>query len=179
VILDGAMLMRYSGHEVVVVLDDLNELCAARLSVNADFRREARKSRKAECENMARLLDAADHAGRRLKALRLGVADVFELLDEQILEELFPDFPGHQAARDAYRREERKGQNYWGYLEDALGLPAKAVDTYERVAGEMRRRGRVPPLAETLVRQVETLAERSDNLGLRDGLEGRETGKTE
>lgn len=161
VIVEGDVLLRYCAHRAAVVFDKLNAACVGRLRRDRAFRREVYGKASTECKNMVQLLDAADRVERVLTPLPLEAPDMFDLLDDEVLRELFPSWPGHAEAQLAYGLERPRDKSYWKHLRDGYGA-GKEVATLAAAAVRMRELGRVPTVLEALVEQAERLAEDAD-----------------
>ena len=160
VIVEGDVLLRYCSHRAAVVFDSLSDECIRRLR-DPEYRTQVyqRKPRSStECINMAKLLDAAAEAQREIEPLPLEALDMFDLLDDQTLREIFPRWPGHAEAQLAHGLEKPRDRSYWDHLRTEYGAD-KTVDVLGRAAARMRDLKLIPAVLEKLVSDAERLAD--------------------
>lgn len=107
---------------------------------------------------MAELLQTARNVGVEVEALPHPGQDVFDLLDERVIKELFPHFPGHRVARHAAAAERTKsGLRFKEFYEREYGIRMYA-ETYRQVALRMAAEGAVSPALTEVIERCERLA---------------------
>ena len=151
------MLIRFTRAAIAVVFDKLDRAVIARLQSDREFREESLRSRETELQAMASLLHRAAENGREVRPLALPVPDIFDALDEVILCDQYPRFPGHVDAHAAWEAEKRKIPNRKIFYQDRFGIP-NAVETYRKIAGVMRSLDRIPEELRDLGANLERMA---------------------
>ncbi len=106
---------------------------------------------------MASLLHKAAENQREVHPIALPVPDIFDALDEEILRDQFPKFPGHEEANSAWESEKAKVPNRKIFYHERYGIP-NSIDTYRKVAALMRSFDRIAPELRELGVQLELLA---------------------
>jgi hypothetical protein len=127
------------------------------------LRAALRDKKNTELYAVAQLLRTAQHVERDadLEVLSIPAADIFFLLDGDVIRELYPQYPGHEEAQAACREAARvagHGVKWKDFFENEFGVPSD-LTLHERVSARMRDRGMVPEEVRGLVEQ---LAEWSD-----------------
>lgn len=139
-VLDSEIVLRYSSAAVAVWLDrvpaelvaDLLADAKAAISISND------KSKTPEIRTMAKLVATAAEHGREVAPVPHPGADIFDLLNEDAIRQLFPTYPGHEAA---HRAADEAGigfkqhcQNAYGIRSDVAGLRRIAVEMVNRAS---------------------------------------------
>ncbi|MGD9571373.1 MAG: hypothetical protein AB7V62_05780 [Thermoleophilia bacterium] len=159
VIVEGDVLLRYCATRAAVAFDSLSAKCVEQLRNDLVFRRKAYAQRgSTECKNMAQLLDAADRVERDIAPLPLDAPDMFDLLDDEVLRESFPEWPGHAEAQRAYGLDRPRDGGYWTHVRAEYGA-GKEVAVLAAAAARMRELGRIPLVLEALMEKAERLAD--------------------
>jgi predicted ATPase len=156
-IVEHDVLIRFTRATIAVVFDKLDRKTIARLQADDTFRRESLRSRQTELQAMASLLHKAAENERDVHPVALPVPDIFDALDEDMLRDQFPDFPGHAAGNEAWEREKAKIPNRKVFHQERYGVP-NAIDTYRKIAALMRSLDRIPEELQELGAQLELLA---------------------
>jgi hypothetical protein len=114
--------------------------------------KEASRSPGTEAKAVERLLDLARREERRLHLVGHGSGDIFDLIDDEILQGLARNakrtWPGHQEARRA------GGAKWKQKYRDMYGLDPLDETLYAAAGRAMRRTGRVPPDLQRLVDDI-------------------------
>ena len=155
-IVEHEVLIRFTRARLAIVLDKLDADVVRRLVGDEAFRHESLRSRQTELQAMASLLQNAAVNRRDVCPFALPVDDVFDALDEGIIEDQFPKYPGHDAARAAFAGQ-KKVSNRKRFYEERFGV-ANGVATYRRLAALMRSFDRVPDVLDDLASAVERFA---------------------
>jgi hypothetical protein len=91
---------------------------------------------------MASLLQNAVRNGRQVTPLALPVDDIFDALDEDIIRDQYPSFPGHAAANAAWEADRKRSPNRKSFYEQKYGVP-NSEETYRSLAALMRSLDRI------------------------------------
>jgi hypothetical protein len=156
-IVEHDVLIRFTRATIAVVFDKLERETIARMQTDENFRQESLRSRQTELQAMASLLHRAAENQRDVHPMALPVPDIFDALDEDVLRDQFPDFPGHESGNAAWEREKAKIPNRKLFYQERYGVP-NAIDTYRKVAALMRSLDRIPEELQELGAQLELLA---------------------
>lgn len=156
-------LMRVSGANVAVWLDGVDRDYVERVTTHPEIAEdEARRAGAQEPQIIARLVAEASKIGRTINPIGVDSPgyDVFDLLDESVIRERFPEFPGHKEARSRFEEKVTSGgakpgewKNYW---QKWFGI---SVDeqTCGELAAEMRRTDRITEPLRQVVDHVRSL----------------------
>lgn len=157
-IVDSELLLRYTTAKAAAALDDLALEELQRLKTDEEFLQESLRSRKLTLSAMANLVMNARTYGREVEPFGYPKQDIFDLLDEDILKETYPDFPGHDKARTEWRQSRRDGEGWKDFYLRQYGIPQGIGELYVPVADVMQERGRIPPELEELADELERYA---------------------
>ncbi len=150
-LVDSELVMRFTTAKLALLLDNVAEKTCRRIRDDAMERRRLAKEGSTEEQAMAQTMDAAYRLERDLRPIPLPCHDAFDLLDEGILTERYPSFPGHAVARERHPKRWKEG------YDRAYGIvvgPPLFLD----VAEEMAKRGDKPPTLQQVVSSVTELA---------------------
>ena len=133
-IIDAEIVPRYSSAAVAVWLDRVPAEALAKIM--ADPMSAARvandKSQTPEIRTVAKLVAAAAHYGREVTPIPHPGGDIFDLLDERTITQLFPSFPTHHEARQAAHAAGMSQKQYYrtayGISSDVAGLRKIALE---------------------------------------------------
>ncbi|MCB0859465.1 MAG: ATP-binding protein [Solirubrobacterales bacterium] len=152
-------LLRFSNAKIAVWLDGINSSYVEAVTSNPKIaEEEARKAGAREPGTVAKLVHESNRLARTIEPVGVDSPgyDVFDLIDEEVIKERFPKFPGHNDARERFAekveaREAHQGEwkNYWRKWFEVT------VDekTLGELAAEMRRTNRITePLRQVLNR---------------------------
>ncbi len=156
-IVEYDVLIRFTRAQLAVVFDKLDRQTIDRLLTDTAFRRESLRSRRTELQAMASLLQKAIDNDRRVQPLPLPVADIFDALDQQILIDQYPRFPGHAEANTAWESLQERFPNRKIFYQDEYGVPNE-IETYKKVAALMRSLDRIPDTLRNLGADLERMA---------------------
>lgn len=158
-VVDSEMVLVWTAVQVAVLLDNLIEEDWAALEADPEYcRTQARKSSSTELQAMAAVLTRARDVGREIVPVGIPVPDIFDLLDEDVLTQRFPKYPGHQAARDAWAEASGKQKINWkAYYRDQFDIVVEP-SLFGEIARAMAANGTSPPAAENLVTRLEELS---------------------
>ena len=115
-----ASLLRFTDAEVAVWLDKISPDFAARLLEDPTWAKEQTHAAKTDEEmHLAKLACEAEKLGRTIHPISAHppADDVFDLLDEEVIRDEWPEFPGHAAALEAFRNAELPAssrKNFYG-----------------------------------------------------------------
>ncbi len=163
-------LLSMSLAKPAVWLDSVPRDYAEKLIANPEFARdESRKSNAREKEVLARIV-VESHAAER-EIFPVGPSspgyDVFDLLDEKTIRDLFGrNFPGHEKARATWEERVAQGakqgdwKNFWRI---EFGVPVDEASCRE-IALQMRQSGRITEPLKEVVDQVVALSTRRTQL---------------
>lgn len=152
-------LFRFTSAPIVAMVDSLTRAEIMPLFEDDADLEAALTDKRTELVAVAQLRKTALAAERDIHVVGIGVPDVFDLLDEDVIQELSAGaFPGHEAARSAACKErEASGTGWKKFYERAYGLPIDRV-TFERAALRMAERRRKPQALKDVLLEVERLA---------------------
>lgn len=159
-ILEAEVLMRFTSAPAAVWLDNVPAEVIAKLKSDREFALQAEKyDKNDEVRTMAKLLLTAEKIGKEVEPLPQPCTDVFDLLDEEILRDFYPNFPGHAAAVGLWRAEKERGgpKNRKKFYEQRFAIPAD-VEAFSRVARKMAEEGRRPAALQEVIDSCERLA---------------------
>lgn len=140
-VVDAEVLLRWTGALPAIMLDHVAAADWQRLEADPEFRRkEASSGKHLESRVLARILERSVALDRPVVALPIAQADIFDVLDEEIVKQCFGAFPGHFAARQAAARSPQGWKSFYRseYRVDVT------PDTVERIAVEMALASIVP-----------------------------------
>jgi energy-coupling factor transporter ATP-binding protein EcfA2 len=145
---DSEILMRFTAVRTGLLFDQLTSDEVRQLVTDAQFRMEALGSRSTELKAMARVIQNAVALEREIVPLSIPVHDVFDLLDEELIRERYPSFPGHRTAREI------AADRGWKHLyKERFGIDLLEDElVFEEISRRMRETARVqhPALARLL-----------------------------
>ncbi|UGS35338.1 hypothetical protein [Capillimicrobium parvum] len=156
-IVEHEVLVKFTRARLAVVFDKLEPAVIQRLLDDADFRQESLRSRDTELNAMASLLQNAAVNDRTVQPFALPVDDIFDALDEEVLRDQFPKYPGHGMASEEWQRNRRDNGNRKRFYEDRYDVPNHAT-TYKRIAALMRTLDRIPQPLTAFATEVERFA---------------------
>ena len=155
-VIDVDALLRYSGAKAAVLLDDLSIETVSRLQNEEGFRHESLRSPDITLSKMAQLVESARLHGRLVEPFGLPSHDIFGMLDEQILQEEYPRFPGHEAALQDWKNS---GEKAWkAFFSEQYGIPQEIDLLYVPIADGMRERDVIPATLLALIDDIERYA---------------------
>lgn len=159
-VVDSEIVLGWTGARLAILLDNLVEAEWEQLATDDQYCLEqSRKPAKTELKAMADVLLRSKAVGRDILPLGIPVDDIFDLLDEDLLRERFPSFPGHSAARAAWEDAcATKRVNWKTYYADKFQLEIEPT-LFGEIGGEMAARGVRPAETEKLVKQLVGLTE--------------------
>jgi hypothetical protein len=157
--LDAEVMLRLTAAPAAAWFDNVPTEFVDRLHREADFALAAAKDRSdpSERRDMARLVRSATKQGRRVEPIPHPGKDVFDLLDERTIIELFPDFPGHSAARKAWSDSGGRGGGWKDFYRARFSTPV-TEDSCRTIAESMRARNRIPESLTGVLEHCQRLA---------------------
>lgn len=158
-IVDSETVLVWTTAKLAILLDNLTEAEWQALQADSEYcRQQARKGSKTEMKAMAEILVRARDLGREIAPVGIPVPDIFDLLDDQLLCERFPKFPGHQAARLQWEQAVSKQPINWkAFYRDRYDIAVEPA-LFGEVAEAMAAMAARPPELDQLVRRLEELA---------------------
>jgi hypothetical protein len=138
-----ASLLRFTDAEVAVWLDKISPNFAKRLRQDSTWAKEQTQAAETDEErNLAKLACEAERLGRTVHPISAHppAGDVFDLLDEDVVREEWPKFPGHAAALEAFKDSPAPKGGRKGFYGTAFGVPV-TPDSCRRIAQKMRING--------------------------------------
>jgi hypothetical protein len=151
---DSEILLRYSRAKVAVLLDELSIEELVRLKSDEQFLQQALRSRKQTLRDMANLLKTAREYGHAdVEPFGIPGNDIFAMLDEEIVREMFPSFPGHANAMAEWN-ESGRGIGWKDYYEEEYSVPKGIETLYVPVADRMREESRIPKALNDVIDEV-------------------------
>ena len=159
-VVDSEVVLSWTAAKLAVLLDNLVEDEWRRLEQDPEYRlQQSRKPAKTELKAMADILLRAGQVGRPIAPVGIPVDDIFDLLDEAILEERF-GFPGHASARAQHEEATaRKKINWKAFYGETYGIEVEPP-LFGEVGEEMARRGASSPRLTELIDRLIGLADR-------------------
>jgi hypothetical protein len=137
------VLFRFTQARSAVLLDDVTKDQYQRVLKNHAFLVRSLKSTNTSLNALAQLVQSARRHKRRVQIYHHSGKDIFDLLDEGVLHERFPAFPGHVAAREAHRLN-GDGIHWKEFYRENYGIPPAVNAVYAPVAQEMRESNTIP-----------------------------------
>lgn len=160
-LVDSEIVLSITSAQLGVLLDNL--VADEWLALQADpelCRETARSSKKTELKAMAEILTRAQQVGRAIEPLGIPVADIFDLLDVDLLCKRFPSFPGHAAARIEWEFANKKQRINWkAFYLNSYGILVEP-ELFGLMAAEMAVQGIRPAEVNRLVGELVELAQR-------------------
>jgi hypothetical protein len=155
-VVEAEALFRYTAAGIRVLLD--NAVAPVWPELQADPERLQKAlgdKRHTEVQALAQLLKTARQAEREadIEVLSIPESDMFFMLDESVLRELYPDYPGHAEAKRA-QAENPSGPGHKRFRAQAYGVPDHG-GLYAQVAELMREREIVPAGLADVVSRLE------------------------
>jgi hypothetical protein len=154
-IVDSELVLSWTAAKLAVLLDNLTEAEWTALEADADHCAEqARKAKKTELRAMARILVRAREVGRSIEPLGIVGDDIFDLIDEAVIRDRFPRFPGHDAARAAWQAANaKKAVNWKTFYREQYEIEVEP-SLFGELGMEMARRRSVPTEVEALLNRI-------------------------
>jgi hypothetical protein len=151
-ILEAEALWRFVTVPVAVMFDNVPAQRVDELGRATDQELEgiARSGReRSEIRDLAMLVRTAREHGRTIHPVPNPKPDMLSHLDEEVLRERFPDFPGHEEAERRWQKHQRGGRDR--FFADRFGIK-KDLATFVAVADDMAARGSRPDALHEVVR---------------------------
>jgi energy-coupling factor transporter ATP-binding protein EcfA2 len=166
-LLDMAVFTLGTRTPIAALFDAISDEDVQRARSDAAYRATLRAQR-GELGSVARIVDLEFEHGREIEILTVGVPDIFDLLDEDLIRGSASkhfrghSFPGHTQAHDEFVA--RGGGNataYKSFLREQYGI-STSERTMRSIAREMRARGVVPEVLDEVLMRVERMALQAD-----------------
>lgn len=159
-VVDSEVVLSWTAAKLAVLLDNLVETEWRMLVEDADYRySQSRKPDKTELKAMADILMRAEQVGRSIAPVGIPVDDIFDLLDDDLLIERYPSFPGHAVARAGHAVATGKHRVNWKtYYKEQFGIVVEP-ELFGQIGAEMARTGRTSAPLEALIDSLVELAE--------------------
>jgi hypothetical protein len=154
------VLLRFTTAPVALLYDNVAPELVNAVRDDAGFRERVRHSTTREFQELrwiAHLYSTTEAHRRPVTALSLRAKDIFDLLDEEAIRQLFPDFPGHTRANAEWEIAcEHKHVDRKVFYEATYKIP-NHLKTFEGVIDQMNRRRVRPDQLVDLLVEVERL----------------------
>lgn len=126
-ILDVEILVRYNSAAIAVWLDRVPEEIVEELRSDpaAAIPLSTDRQQPQEVRTIAKVFAAANDRGRQVHAIPHPGDDLVDLLDEDVMGRLWPDFPGHKTARAEAEAAGATGQRRKTFYRETYGLPSE------------------------------------------------------
>jgi hypothetical protein len=139
---EAETLLRFTAARVAVWLDNVPADVLQRMQIDPEFAAtvKANKEKKygSEEKTMADLLITAREHGRQIEPLPHTGTDVFDLLDDATIRQIYPQYPGHTIAVKERAAQREKGNTDWKRRYEKLyGIDMRA-QALEDIASRMR-----------------------------------------
>jgi hypothetical protein len=144
-IVDSEIVLSWTAARLAILLDNLLEDEWSALQADPDYCAEqARKAKKTELRAMARVLVRAEEVGRTITPLGIAGDDIFDLIDNDVVRDRFPTFPGHAEARAAWQAASAVEHINWKtFYRDQYGIEVEPP-LFGELGAEMARRSVMP-----------------------------------
>jgi hypothetical protein len=153
-------LLTYTTARVTVLVDNLTTEQIRKLREDVAYRKRSADRGRIEADWIARLLNAAEAAGRQVAVFGLTVRDVFFLLDDQGLRAVSRLWPGHEEAWkqwQGHRKQNRLRENQWkDFFAERFEVSVNSA-TARKAGNNMRERGATPEQLRKLLIDIEML----------------------
>ncbi len=160
-VVDSELVLGWTAARIAVLLDNLAEDEWSRLQSDPDYCREqSRKSKKLELKAMAQILVRAKELGRDIIPVGIPVPDIFDLLDDSTITDLYPAFPGHAAARAAFDEHSETASQKMGwkaFYKDTYGI-AVEPSLFAEIGAQMAARGARSDALSELIERIKNLS---------------------
>lgn len=137
VVLDSDALWRYTTAEVALCTDKFELDLLKEVVTDPKKANELRRSDgPEETKILAKLLGNAERNNKRLYLLGHPGNDLIDALDESVIQQEFPDYPGHEEAQKLWRQEVEAGaraKQKKVFYARSFGIPV-SVDSYVKLA---------------------------------------------
>lgn len=134
--------MRFTTAKLAVMLDNLRQDEVRLLHEDTEALEAALRAKKTEIQALASVIKNARRHDRHVETFAHSAIDIFDLLDEAVIQSEFPRFPGHLEAQAQFDGRPNE-KNRKVFYEAAFEVP-RGLETYDTVANEMRRGGTFP-----------------------------------
>ena len=165
-LLDMTLLADELTAPIAAMFDSISDDAIAQLRRSGARERAKAMEQPGEAGTVARIVDLELKHERSIEIFTIGVPDIFDLLEEQVIRDLSrpteasPIFPGHESARSAFASASRRknAAAYKKFLADTYGVSTNAT-AIRRIARAMHDRGFPPPTKiDDVLASVERLA---------------------
>jgi hypothetical protein len=152
-VLEADALWRFTTAQVTVMFDNLpSERVIEMREMNPkELEALARGGKEPEeVKLMARLLKSAKAHGKTVEPIENGLPDMLSHLDDSILRETYPDYPGHEAAQAAWEKHHKGTRDK--FMKDRYGIE-KTPGAFRAVASTMAERAIKPASLADVIRR--------------------------
>jgi hypothetical protein len=153
-VLDSDALWRYTTAEVALCTDKFESELLKEVVENPKRARELRKSDAPdETKILAKLLGTAERSNKRVYLLGHPGDDLIDALDESVIRQEFPDYPGHEEAQRLWKQEVEAGtraEQKKAFYTHSFRIPA-GVDSYAKLAEAHAEAGIRPAALQAIV----------------------------
>jgi hypothetical protein len=160
-VLTSDALWRFTTASVALATDKFEPDLLKRVVGDPKEAKKLRRSNaKEETKILAKLLGVAERAGKQVHLVGHTGADLIDVLDEEVVQKEFSDYPGHAAAQQLWNAELASGEKAGkrkAFFEAKFGIPENVV-TYERLARAHVAQGRKPVELQGMVDRARKIA---------------------
>ncbi|MGB7686049.1 MAG: AAA family ATPase [Solirubrobacterales bacterium] len=153
-VLDSDALWRYTTAEVALCTDKFELELLKEVVTDPKKAKELRRSdAPGETKILAKLLGNAERSNKRVYLLGHPGDDLIDVLDESVIKQEFPDYPGHQEAQKLWRQEVEAGaraKQKKAFYERNFRIPA-SVDGYAKLVEAHAEAGIRPAALQAIV----------------------------
>lgn len=153
-VLDSGVLWRYTTAEVALCTDKFElELLKEAVTDPKKAKDLRRSEAPEETKILAKLLGNAERSNKRVYLLGHPGDDLIDALDESVIQQKFPDYPGHKEAQRLWRQEVEAGakaKQKKAFYARSFGIPA-SVDGYAKLAEAHAEAGIRPAALQAIV----------------------------
>lgn len=163
-VLEADALWRYTTAEVAITTDKFDRGWLEQVISDPEKAKELRKSdAQEETKLLGKLIGIAQRHGKTIHLLGHRGADLIDVLDEEVVVQVFPKYPGHEVAKQRWQAEVDSGvksNQRKVFFEREFGIPA-TVDSYIRLADAHAAAEVKPAPLQAIVDQAMQIATRT------------------
>jgi hypothetical protein len=158
-LLEADALWRFTTAPVAVMFDGVgpDQVAALTVASEDDLKDIARDGQQdGSARDMARLVATIRRLGKEIHPVPNDGADILDLLDEESVRAVFPDYPGHSEAEAAWQKHHKGTRDK--FLKDRYGVE-KAAEKFREIAQHMVNNEKKSTQLEAIVSFCQRLGE--------------------